>query len=126
MNRRKVEIFIGPIACTCAGGPTPARQEKITRAFALEGWLRDMSEAYEPRAWRLGDDRDYEQGIASLRACLSAAGEDELAVRLAFALDAATPAIAVDGQLMWLRDCPTVEEFQEALAAAKDLEEEGR
>lgn len=115
MGRKKVEIFIGPVACTCAGGPTPARQEKITRAFALEGSLRGMDDLYEVRTWRLGDDRDYREGMRALGRCLAAAGEEELAGRLAFALDHATPSVAVDGELRWFRDCPAVEEFLRTL-----------
>jgi hypothetical protein len=110
-SRRRVEIFIGPIACTCAGGPSPARQEKITRAFALEGALKEMSDRFDVRTWRLGDDRDYEEGMASLRRYLHSAGEEELSDRLAFVVNDVTPAVAIDGKLMWVRDCPAAEEL---------------
>lgn len=107
---RKVEIFIGPISCSCAGGPTPAKQEKITRAFTLDGALKEMGDRFDVRTWRLGDDGDYEEGMAILRRYLSEAGEEELAGRLAYALGAATPSVAVNGKLAWIRDCPTVEQ----------------
>jgi len=111
MTRRKVDIFIGPIACSCAGGPSPAKQEKITRAFALEGALKEMGDRFEVRMWRLGDEREYEEGLAALRGYLRDAGEEELADRLAFAVNDATPSVALDGKLMWVRDCPTAEEL---------------
>ena len=109
--KRHVEIFIGPIACSCAGGPSPAKQEKITRAFALEGALKEMGDRFEVRMWRLGDDREYEEGLTALRRYLREAGEEELADRLAFVVNDATPSVALDGKLMWVRDCPTVEEL---------------
>jgi len=109
--KRHVEIFIGPIACSCAGGPSPAKQEKITRALALEGTLKEMGDRFDVHTWRLGDDDDYEEGMAALRKYLREAGEEELADRLAFALNDATPSVALDRKLMWVRDCPTVEEL---------------
>jgi hypothetical protein len=58
--KRQVEIFIGPVACSCAGGLSPARQETIAMAFALND---------------------------------------------------ATPSVALDGNLIRVLDCPTVEEL---------------
>lgn len=109
--KRHVEIFIGPISCSCAGGPGPAMQERITRAFALERGLKSMGDRFEVRTWRLGDDDDYEQGIAALGSYLREAGEEELADRLAFAVNDATPAVALDGRLIMFRDCPTADEI---------------
>jgi len=111
MDKTRVDIFIGPIACSCAGGPSPAKQEKITRAFGLEGPLKEMGDRFEVRTWRLGDDRDYEEGLAALRRYLRDAGEEELADRLTFAINDATPSVALNGKLMWIRDCPTVDEI---------------
>lgn len=122
---RKVEIFIGYIACSCAGGPSPAKQEKITRAFALEGALKEMGDRFEVRTWRLGDDDEYEEGTAALRTYLREAGEEELADRLAFALNDATPSVALDGKLMWIRDCPAVDEVvSKAESSPADLQED--
>ncbi|MBK5092529.1 MAG: hypothetical protein JJE48_03315 [Actinobacteria bacterium] len=111
MAKRKVEIFIGPIACSCAGGQSPARQEKIARAFALEHTLKGMPDRFDVSTWRLGDDEDYEEGLAALRRYLRDAGEKDLADRLAFAVNDMTPAVALDGKLIRVRDCPTVDEI---------------
>ena len=127
MGKKRVEIFIGPIACSCAGGLSPARQEKITRAFELESALRGMSDRFEIRTWRLGDDEDYEEGLAALGGYLREAGEGDLADRLAFALNDATPSMALDGKLVWIRACPTLDELalnQEGLVT--DSQEGGR
>jgi hypothetical protein len=107
---KRVEIFIGPIACTCAGGPTPARQEKITRAFALKSAL-ESDPTCEVRVWMLGEDADYNEGMRALRRCLEEAGETELAENLAFSLNSATPSVAVDGRLICLADVPAPERF---------------
>ena len=109
--KRHVEIFIGPIACSCAGGPSPAKQEKITRALALEGMLKEMGDRFDVHTWRLGDDDDYEEGMAALRKYLREAGEEELADRLAFALNDATPSVALEGRLEYLGEVPTSERF---------------
>jgi|BarGraNGADG00312_2_1021985.scaffolds.fasta_scaffold56694_2 hypothetical protein len=123
--KRHVEIFIGPIACSCAGGPSLAKQEKITRAFALEGALKEMGDRFEVRTWRLGDDDDYEEGMAALRKYLRGAGEEELADKLAFVVNEATPSVALDGKLMWVRDCPTVDEIvSHGESSTADLEED--
>lgn len=108
-----VDIFIGPIACTCAGGPTPARQEMISRAFALQRELESTDERFEVRTWRLGDESDYAEGIALLGRYLLEAGEDELAGHLAYSLNEATPAVAVDGRLVAVRRCPGIDELLE-------------
>ncbi len=107
-----VEIFIGPIACTCAGGPTPARQEKITRALALKAAL-EKDAGFEVRAWMLGEDADYEEGMRALRGYLEGAGETELAENLAFSLNSATPSVAVDGELKYIGEVPAAELFFE-------------
>lgn len=111
MVKRRVEIFIGPAACSCAGGLSPAKQDKIARAFALKSALRGISDRFEIRTWRLGDDEDYEEGLATLVGYLRDAGEEDLADRLAFALNDATPSVALDGKLVWVRDCPTFDEL---------------
>ena len=53
---RRVEIFLGPVACSCSGMPSPAKLEKK-------------------------------------------------------ALSDATPSIAVDGKITWIRDCPETADF---------------
>lgn len=111
MAKNKVEIFIGPTACSCAGGLSPAKQEKIARAFALESALRGMSDRFEIRTWRLGGEEDYEVGLAALGRYLREASEVDLADRLAFTLNDATPSVALNGKLVWIRDCPTFDEL---------------
>ncbi len=108
--KRHVEIFIGPIACSCAGGPSPARQEKITRAFALNSAL-EKDDEFDVRAWMLGEDDDYEEGMRALRGYLERAGEEELASNLAFAVNSATPSVAIDGRLVYLGEAPTPEQL---------------
>ncbi|MBU1672275.1 MAG: hypothetical protein KKF41_10935 [Actinobacteria bacterium] len=110
MNDRRVEIFIGPIACSCAGGPTPARQEKINRAFALEQELEKIEGGPQVRTWRLGDEEDYGEGLGILGGYLRDAGEVELAEGLAFSINSVTPAVAVDGRLVSIGDAPSAGE----------------
>lgn len=123
-TRRRVEIFIGPIACSCAGGPSPARQEKLTRALALKNAL-EKDGRFDVRAWRLGEDEEYEEGIRALRTYLEGAGEDELAENLGFSVNNATPSVAVDGKLEYLGDAPTTERFLAELrkVSAEDRKE---
>lgn len=108
--KRRVEIFIGPIACSCAGGPSPARQEKISMAFVLKSAL-EKEEGFDVRTWRLGGYDDYDEGIRTLRKYLERAGEKELAANLAFALNIATPSVVVEGRLEYLGEAPTPERF---------------
>lgn len=108
--KRHVEIFIGPIPCSCAGGPSPARQEKLARALALK-YALEHEDVFDVRTWMLGDDGDYEEGLRTLRRYLDRAGEEELAANLAFTVNTATPSVVVDGQLRYLGDAPLPEEF---------------
>jgi hypothetical protein len=108
--KRYVEIFIGPIACSCAGGPSPAKQEKIALAFALKNAL-EKEEGFDVRTWRLGEDDDYEEGMRTLTVYLEKAGEEELAANLSFAVNSATPSVAVEGRLEYLAEVPTPERF---------------
>lgn len=110
LAKRHVEIFIGPIACSCAGGPSPARQEKITRAITLKSAL-EKDDEFDVRAWMLGEDADYEEGMRTLRGYLERAGEEELAANLGFAVNSATPSVAVEGRLEYLAEVPTSERF---------------
>lgn len=116
-KKRCVEIFIGPIACSCAGGPSPAKQEKLTRAFTLKNAL-EKDGRFDVRIWRLGEDKEYEKGLLTLMSYLKEAGEDELATNLAFSVNSATPSVVVDGKLKYLGEAPPAErflaEFQEA------------
>ena len=127
MVKRRVEIFIGPIACSCAGGPSPARQDKTARAFALEQALKGMSDRFDVRTWRLGDDEDYEEGLTALRRYLREAGEVELADKLAFAVNDMTPSVALDGKLIRVGDCPIIDEIAlNAEVSVTDSQEDRR
>jgi hypothetical protein len=113
-RRAKVELFLGPIAATCAGGPTPAKQEKITKAFALRTELEKRhSDRFEVVTWDLGKDEEYDEGLRHLGRYLLEAGEDEAAEANAFAINVTTPSVAVQGELVWIGDCPTVDELIE-------------
>lgn len=109
---RKVEIFLGPIACSCSGMPSPAKMEKIDRTLNLRRAIEeDCGDVLQVKTWDLGEDADYEAGLKLLGKYLRDAGEDELADRLAFSVNEATPSVAVDGRLGWIRDCPRIEEL---------------
>ena len=112
MAKRKVEIFIGPIACSCAGGLTPAKQEKVTRALVLKSALeRNHSDKYDVEYFDLGDDAAYDESLKLLRRRLEEAGEHERAAGAAYSIKDITPAIAVDGKLEWTGDAPEADEF---------------
>ncbi len=120
-SRTRVELFLGPIAATCAGGPTPAKQEKITKAFALRTELETRHpDRFEVITWDLGRDEDYEKGLKRLGRYLLEAGEDDAAEAVAFAVNVATPAVAVHSELVWIGDCPTVDELIEWVENAQE------
>ena len=94
---RKVEIFLGPMACTCSGMPSPAKLEKIDRAINLRRSIeKDHGDAFQIKTWDLGDDSSYEEGLKLLGRYLRDAGDTDLADRLAFAVNDATPSVAVE------------------------------
>ncbi len=114
MEKTKVEIFMGPTACSCAGGPTPPRQEKLTRAFLLKRALeKEHVDSFEVTVVNLGDAREYEEGITRLKRCIGEAGEGQGEDSIAFSLDSVTPAVSVDGRLVSFGDCPSIGEFME-------------
>lgn len=105
---------MGPIACSCTGGPTPARQEKLTRAFLLKRALeKEHADSLEVAVVNLGDEREYEEGITRLRRYIGETGEGQGEDGIAFSLDGVTPAVSVDGRLVSLGDCPPVGDFME-------------
>ena len=113
-QRRSVEIFLGPTACSCSGMPSPAKLEKVERTLNLRSGLEEgYADVFSVRTWDLGMDGDYEEGMKVLGSYLRDAGDDELAEHLAFAVRDATPSVAVDGKLVWIRDCPSVVEILE-------------
>lgn len=117
MDKKTVEIFIGPIACNCAGGPAPAVQEKITKAYALKGGLEKMKDRFEVRVYRMDDDSDYDEASRLLTDYLKKTGEGDLMERPGFQIVSATPAVAVDETLVCFTDVPTLEGFLDAIDA---------
>lgn len=115
MKKKRVDIFIGPIACTCAGGPSPAKQEKITKAFTLKNALKKEPVRFEVFTWNLGEDDKYGEGFELLRKYLLDSGKRELSENLAFSINNATPSVAVDGDIVNSNDIPTYNEFINAL-----------
>jgi len=110
--RRRVEIFLGPMACSCSGMPSPAKLEKIDSALILKRSIeKDYGDAFQIKTWDLGDDSSYEEGLKLLERYLRDTGETDLAEGLAFAINDATPSVAVDGKLVWIRDCPVIDDF---------------
>jgi hypothetical protein len=95
-------------------------------AFALKSTL-EKDEGFDVRIWRLGDGEDYEEGLAAPGGYFREAGEVELAGKLAFAVNDATPSVALDGKLIRVLDCPTVEELVlNAEGSVTDSQEDGR
>jgi len=118
-QRRLVEIFLGPMACSCSGMPSPAKLEKIDRALKLRRFLeKEQHETFQVKTWDLGDESIYEEGLRLLRGHLRDSGEIDLADRLAFAVNDATPSIAVDGKLEWIHDCPETADFLDRFVTA--------
>ena len=119
MVKKRAEIFLGPMACSCSGMPSPAKLQKIDIALNLRRSIeKDYGDAFQVKTWDLGDDSCYEKGLKLLGDYLRAAGEAELADRLAFAVNDATPSVAVDGKLVWIRDCPDMCDFLERCETA--------
>ncbi len=119
MRRREVEIFLGPMACSCAGMPSPAKMEKVSRALNLERALqKDYEGVFSVKTWNLGADEEYEEGINVLGAYLDDAGEAELAEHPVFAVRDVTPSVAVDGKLVWIGDCPEAAGYLERFGTA--------
>ena len=115
-TRHRVEIFLGPLACSCAGMPSPAKLEKIDRSLRLiSGLEENCGDVFSVKTWDLGTDEDYEEGIQVLGRYLREAENEELADHLAFAVKDATPSVAVDGKLIWVHDCPDMEDFMERI-----------
>jgi len=118
-QRRLVEIFLGPTACSCSGMPSPAKLEKVDRALELRRFIeKEQQDAFQVKAWDLGDESMYEEGPRLLNNYLRGSGKTDLADRLAFAINDATPSIAVDGKIAWIRDCPEIADFMDRFGTA--------
>jgi hypothetical protein len=99
--------------------PSPAKLQKIDRALTLRRFLeKEQQDTFQVKTWDLGDESIYEEGLRLLRDYLRDGGEGDLADRLAFAINDATPSIAVDGKIAWIRDCPETADFMDRFGTA--------
>jgi hypothetical protein len=114
---KKVELFLGRIPCSCAGGLTPAKQEKVTRAIALKSALeREHKDGFDLHVFDLGNEAEFEEGLRLLTLRLENTDESDRAQGAAYALKDLTPSVAVDGRLEWIGEAPGIEEFKQRLA----------
>jgi hypothetical protein len=102
----RVEIFLGPIACSCSGIFSLRDQEKHSQAGMLIAALKDRPNEVDLRVYDPSEDSAYAEYMKKLKGYLRQAGEDELADRIAFSLKQVTPAIAVDGKLVYFGTVP--------------------
>lgn len=112
---KKVEVFLGPVACSCSGVFSLRDQEKHSRAEMLIAALRDRPDVIELRVYDPSEDNAYAEYMKKLKGYLRQAGEDELADRIAFSLKQITPAIAVNGILECYGSVPCTGEFLDRL-----------
>jgi len=113
---KRVEIFLGPLACSCSGVFSLRDQEKHSQAEMLIAALRDHPDDIELRVYDPSEDNAYAEYMKKLKGYLRQAGEDELADRIAFSLKQVTPAIAVDGELVYYGTVPELADFLSRLA----------
>ena len=111
----EVEIFLGPMACSCSGVFSLRDQERHSRAEMLIAALGQQPQV-KLRVYDPSEDGAYAEYMKKLRGYLRQAGEDEIADRIAFSLKQVTPAIAVDGKLEYLGSVPEAAELVEHLA----------
>jgi hypothetical protein len=113
---RRVEIFLGPMACSCSGVFDLRDQEKHSRTEMLIASLRERQDEVELRVFDPSEDGAYAEYMKKLRSYLRQAGEGELADRIAFSLKQITPAVAVDGKLECIGSVPSAGEFLDRLS----------
>jgi len=114
---KKVEIFLGPMACSCSGVFSLRDQEKHSRAEMFIAALRECADEVELRVFDPSEDSAYAEYIKKLKGYLRQAGEEELADRISFSLKQITPAVAVDGRLECFGAVPPMEEFLKRLSS---------
>jgi len=105
---KRVEVFLGPVACSCSGVFSLRDQEKHSRAEMLIAALRERPGEVDVRVYDPSEDSAYAEYMKKLKGYLRRAGEDELADRAAFSLKQITPAIAVDGRLEYFGSVPEI------------------
>jgi hypothetical protein len=108
---KRVEIFLGPIACSCSGVFSLRDQEKHSQAEMLIAALQDHGDEIDLHVYDPSEDGAYAEYMKKLRGYLRRAGEDDLADRIAFSLKQITPAVAVDGKLECLGAVPAGDDF---------------
>lgn len=117
---KKVEVFPGPVACDCSGIGTPRDQEKQSRLSRIITALEmDYAGSVKLVQRNIFDDTQYAESLRILAGYLRAKGEDDLADRVAFSVRQVTPAIAVDGELLYVGNAPELSAFLEQLGLAK-------
>ena len=117
---KTIEVFLGPVACDCSGIGTPRDQEKQSRliqiVYALETNYADSVKLVQHNIF---DDSECAESLKLLAGYLRKKGENDLADRVAFSVRQVTPAIAVDGELLYAGNAPELPEFLAALGLAK-------
>jgi len=112
---KRVEVFLGPVACSCSGVFSLRDQEKHSRAEMLITALRDRPDDIELRVYDPSEDNAYAEYMKKLKGYLRQVGEEEFADRIAFSLKQVTPAIAVDGILECYGSVPEIKGFLSGL-----------
>jgi hypothetical protein len=108
---KRVEVFLGPITCSCSGVFSLRDQEKHSQAEMLIAALKNHGGEIELRVFDPSEDSAYAEYMKKLKGYLRQAGEDELADRIAFSLKQIAPAIAVDGELICFGSVPELADF---------------
>ena len=120
---KTVEVFPGPVACDCSGIGTPRDQEKQSRLSRIIQVLEsDYASKVEVIQHDIFDDAQYAEALQLLARYLRQRGEDDLADRVAFSVRRVTPAIAVNGELVYVGNAPELPEFLDELGLAKPCE----
>lgn len=113
---KRVEVFLGPRACSCSGVFSLRDQEMHSRAEMLIAALRERPDEVDLRVFDPSEDSAYAGYMEKLAGYLRRAGEGELADRIAFSLKQITPAVAVDGRLECFGTVPPADEFMHRLS----------
>lgn len=109
---KTIEIFPGPVACDCSGIGTPRDQEKQSRlSRIIQALETDYAGRVKLVQHNIFDDAQYAEALMLLGGYLRAKGEDDLADRVAFSVRQVTPAIAVDGELLYVGNAPELHDF---------------
>jgi len=109
---KRVEVWPGPVAHDCSGIGTPRDQEKQSRLSRIMRVLEnDYARSVQLVPYNIFDDAQYAEALQVLGRYLRKRGEEELADRVAFSVRQVTPAIAVDGELLYVGNAPELADF---------------